>query len=112
MLEVAHAGERNEVDLVPGLHGRSVVRAAELDRDGLVGLAVNEQLRDAERKQLGRRSLREGLRRQQLVDDPAGESEPRDLRVVAHAGLRDGPGDEPVRSRPEREVPARRVPDC
>jgi hypothetical protein len=73
MLEVAHARERNEVDVIPGLGGRGVIRAAEVDGDGVVGFAVHEQLRDAERQQLGRRRVRVGVRRQQLVDDPAGE---------------------------------------
>src|ERR687895_2581117 len=55
MLEVPAAGELHELAGIAGLAGALRVAAGELERHGVVCVAVDEELRHAERKPLDRR---------------------------------------------------------
>ena len=77
---------------------------------------MHEQLRHAERQQLGRRGAAQPLAvrvvAEQLARDAAAQLEADRLGEVDHARLRDGVGHAQIlRGRPEREVPAGRVAD-
>ena len=78
------------------------VAAAELDRDGLVGVAVHEQhLRIRRLVDRGRRALRE-----QALDGPGAGAELGGQRQVAHGRLREHAARADAIRREQREVPA------
>jgi len=118
---VVVARTQDEVDLVAGRPGRVGVRGGHLDRDALVGLAVDDEDRHAGGHALDRRGV--GIGVGDLVGVAAHEPRRRALAELEAVGLPQvedaGLGDDPrepharlgARRGPQRELPARGVPD-
>ena len=115
------AGAHHEVDLVAGRAGRVGVGGGHLDRHALVGVAVDDEDRDAGGQPLDRRGVGVGVRdlvgvaAQEARRGTLAEVEAVGLAEVEDAGLGDDAG-EPhprlgARGGPERELATRGVAD-
>ena len=95
--------QRQKLDFVAGENRRLGVRAAERDRNRVVVLAVDQKLRDAERKQFGRRrervapGIRVGWKAKELLRGTAAEPETCRRGEIGHARLRRGMRDDDAR---------------